>query len=72
MKVRTAQVEPSMVKRGEVRAVRELKHGVQAQVCMAHIVLPDGTLVGDHVEPAIARAYELGVPMQLSLPRGSE
>lgn len=39
---------------------------------LAHIVLPDGTLVGDHVEPAIARAYELGVPMQLSLPRGSE
>jgi hypothetical protein len=32
---------------------------------LAHIVMPDGRTVGEHVVPAIATAYETGKPMAL-------
>jgi hypothetical protein len=36
---------------------------------LAHIVLPDGTTVGDWVAPQVARAYELGtMPKMLPMP----
>jgi hypothetical protein len=38
---------------------------------MAHIVLPDGTTVGDFVRPKIATAYASGKMPQLALPQGS-
>ena len=38
---------------------------------MAHIVMPDGKTVGEHVRPAIETAYKLGrVPALLGLPAG--
>ena len=38
---------------------------------MAHFVLPDGTRVGDYVQPAIAQAYESGqMPSLLALETG--
>lgn len=40
------------------------------QEFLAHIVLPDGSTVGDYVRPEIARAYETGQMPQLALPAG--
>jgi hypothetical protein len=40
---------------------------------MAHIVLPDGRTVGEHVIPGIAQAYETGnVPALLPWHGGNE
>lgn len=37
---------------------------------LAHIVLPDGSTVGDFVRPEVQRAYETGKMPPLALPRG--
>lgn len=48
------------------------------QEFMAHMVLPDGRTVADHVEPRIAQAYETGQvpellpPTRAALPRGGD
>ena len=39
---------------------------------LAHIVLPDGTTVGDWVQPQVAAAYESGtMPKMLPMPEGT-
>lgn len=56
----TAQINgPTMVKKGEVRQVRELKRGVQAQVCLgASAVHGSAVVVVESHSPAVMAALE--------------
>lgn len=52
-------VGPGMVKPGEVRAIRELKRGVQAQVCLgASTALGSAVVTIDCTSPEVLEALE--------------